>query len=65
MAHLQDAMLQELRSGIHILQLQDNKIVGEATDLFYGMRQELGAPSKQILDNTLQILAVKASTQSV
>jgi hypothetical protein len=46
MAHLQDAVLQELRSGIHILQSQDNQIVGEATDLFNGICQELKALSK-------------------
>jgi hypothetical protein len=39
-AKLQDAMLQELRSGIRILQSQDNPIVGDATDLFHGIRQE-------------------------
>ena len=65
MAQLQDAMLQELRSGIHILQSQDNQIVSEATDLFNRMRQELEALAKPISDNTLQILAVKVSTQNV
>jgi hypothetical protein len=38
MGKLQDAMWQELRLGIRILQLQDNQIVGEATDLFNGIR---------------------------
>jgi len=65
MAQLQDAMLQELRSGIHILQSQDNKIVSEATDLFSGMRGELEAQSKRISDNSLQILGVKVSTQTI
>jgi hypothetical protein len=35
--HVQQAMLEELRSGIHILQEQDNQIVGEARDLFEGI----------------------------
>jgi len=62
MARFQEAMLQELRSGIHVLQSEDNQIVQEATDL---MRKELEAQSKRISDNTLQLLAVKTSTQSV
>ena len=37
MAMFQEAMLQELRSGIHVVQSQDNQIVQEATDLFGGM----------------------------
>jgi len=65
MANLQDAMLQELRSGIHVLQSQDNHTVSEATDLVNGMRQELAALRKRISDNTLQILAAKGSTQAV
>jgi predicted nucleic acid-binding Zn-ribbon protein len=65
MAQLQDVMLQELRSGIHILQSQDHQIVAEATDLFNGMRQGIEAISKRISDNTLQILAVEVSTQNV
>jgi len=39
----QQAMLEEIRSGIHVLQGQDNQIVGEATELFAGIRQELEA----------------------
>jgi len=63
-AKFQDTMLQELRSGIHVLQSQDNQIVNEAMDLFNGMRQELEAQSKRISDNTLQLLAIKACTQN-
>jgi len=58
-------MLQELRSGIHVLESQNNQIVSEATELFSGMRQELEAISKRISDNTLQLLAAKSSTQAV
>jgi predicted nucleic acid-binding Zn-ribbon protein len=65
MANVQDAMLPELCSGIHVLQSQANQIVSEATDLFNRMRQELEALSKRISDNTLQISAVKVSTESV
>jgi hypothetical protein len=39
--------------------------VEEATDLFSGIRQELEALGKPTSDNTLQILAVKVSTQTV
>jgi len=65
MARFQEAMLQELRSGIHVLQSQDNQIVQEATDLFDGMRKELEAQCKRITNNTLQLVAVKSSTQTV
>lgn len=58
-------MLQELRSGVHILQLHNNQIVAEATDLFNGMQQELEALSKRISDNTLQISAVIVTAQTV
>jgi len=57
-------MLQELCSGIHVLQSQDNQIVQEASDMFGGMRSELGALSKRISDNALQLLAFKSSIQS-
>jgi len=65
LAQLHDAMRQEIRSGVQILQLWDHQIVNEATDLFNGMRQELDAQSKRISDNSLQILAVKATTQTI
>ena len=52
MAQLQDAVLQELRSGIHVLQSQDNQIVEEATDLFSGIWNELEVLSKRISNNT-------------
>jgi len=64
MAKFQDAMLQERRSGIHVLQSQDDQIVSEATDLFNGMRQELEAMSKRISDNSLQLSAANVSTQA-
>jgi len=65
MMQFQQAMLEELRSGIHILQEQDNQIVGEATDLFAGIRAELEAQSKKNTDNGLQIFAQKVSIQEV
>jgi len=48
---LQHAMLQEIRSGIHIVQWQDNHIVGEATDLVNEIRQEVVALSKGTSNN--------------
>lgn len=65
MMQFQQAMLEGLRSGIHVLQEQDNQIVGEATDLFMGIRSELEAQSKKITDNGLQIFAQKISIQAV
>jgi len=62
MAKYQEAMLQELCQGIHVLQSQDNQILPEATDLFSGIQKELEAQSKRITDNTLQLLATKNST---
>jgi len=40
MARFQEAMLQELRQGIHVLQSQDDQIVQVATGLFGGMQSE-------------------------
>jgi len=65
MVNLLQAALQQLCSRIHMLQSQDNQRVSEATDLFAGMRQELEAQSKRISVNSLQVLAIKTSTQSV
>jgi len=65
MARFQEAMLQELRAGVQVLQTQDNQIVQEATELFSGMRSELEAQSKRITDNSLQLIAVKTSIQAV
>lgn len=65
MVQFQQAVLQELRSGIHIRQTQDIQIVHEATDLFAGMCQELDTQSKQIPDNSLQLLGVYANSQSI
>jgi len=59
--HFQQAMLQEIRSGIHVLQEQVNQIVGEATDLFAGICQELDAQNNKIIDNGLQIFTAKTS----
>ena len=63
--NFQQAMLEELRSGIHILQDQDNQIIGEATDLFTGIRAELEAQSKRITDGGLKIFAQKISIQAI
>jgi len=47
---LQHAMLQEIRSGINIVQSQDNHIVGETTALVNEIRQEVVALSKRTSD---------------
>ena len=54
---MQQAMLKELRFGIHILQSQDNQIVDEASQLFQGMKSEMEAMSKRITANSIQLLA--------
>jgi hypothetical protein len=61
----QQAVLQELRTGIHVLQEKDNQIVGEATDLFAGIRAQLEPQNKKVLDNGLQTFAVKTSVEAV
>lgn len=61
----QQATLQEIRSGIQILQGHDNQIVTEATDLFAGILQEQEALSKRISDNSLQVLAVQSSNHTI
>lgn len=65
MMQFQQAILEELRSGIHVLQEQDNQIVGEAKALFAAVRSELEAQSKKITDNGLQIFAQNVSIQAV
>jgi len=54
---MQQAMLKELRFGIHILQSQDSQIVEEAGQLFQGIRAEMEAMSKRITANSIQLLA--------
>jgi hypothetical protein len=65
MMEFQEAMLQELCSGIHILQGQDNDIVEEATDQFAGIQREKETIGKLISDNYPQIHAVKSSNQTI
>jgi len=43
MMQFQQSVLEELHSGIHVLREQDNQIVGEAMDLFAGIRSEFEA----------------------
>jgi len=63
--NFQQAVLGELRSSIHVLQNQDNQIVAEAADLFTGIKTELDAQSKKIIDNGLQNFANKVAIQAV
>jgi predicted nucleic acid-binding Zn-ribbon protein len=65
MMNFQQAMLEELSSGIHVLQEQGNQIVGEATDLFTGIRAELEAHGRKITDNGLQVFAQEVSIEAV
>jgi len=61
----QQAVLGELRSSIHVLQNQDNQIVGEATDMFVGIKAELEAQNKKVMDIGLQNFANKVAVQAV
>lgn len=54
-------ILEEIRSCIQILQEQDNQILGEASNSFSLMGQELEAHNTMIFVNGLQILAAKTS----
>jgi len=63
--NFQQAVLGELRSSIHVLQNQDNQIVGEATDMFTGIKIELEAQNKKVMDIGLQIFANKTSVQAI
>jgi len=58
---LQEAVLQELRSGINILQGQDAQIVQEANDICTTRKKEMEAMSKRITDNASQILRIKGT----
>jgi heme oxygenase len=58
---LQDAVRQEIRSEVNILQAQDNHIVQEANVIFDVHRNELESLSKRITENASQILSVKAT----
>lgn len=63
--NLKEVIIQEIWSGIEILQSQDNHLVEEATELVAGIRRELEDHSKQICNNLLQILGVKSLNQSI
>jgi predicted nucleic acid-binding Zn-ribbon protein len=65
MMNFQQAMLEELRSGIQVLRNQDDQIIGEATDLFAGIKAELDSQSKKVLGNELQNFANKAAIQGI
>jgi len=65
MKQFQQAILEEMRSGINILQEQDTQIVEEVTEYFAGTQQELEAQNMKNIDNGLQIFAAKTSVQAI
>jgi hypothetical protein len=65
MMSCQQAVLGELRSGIHILQDLDNQIISEAAELISGIWVELDAQSKRITDASLANFAQKVSIQAL
>jgi hypothetical protein len=54
---LQEALLEEIQSGINMVQAQDTQIVEEANSIFEHYRDAVEAMSKIIADNVSQILA--------
>jgi len=58
-------VLKELRSGIHIVQSQDNQIVEERTSLFQGMKSEMEAMSKRSSGNSIQLLAHQNTNKQI
>jgi len=58
---LQEAVLQEIRSGVNILQAQDNQIVQEANSIFEAHKNELEVMSKRITNCDSQILSIKGT----
>jgi len=56
---LLQAALQELRTGISVLQSQNNQIVEEAIIMFQGYQSEMESIRKRILNNTLSALALE------
>ena len=65
MMNFQQAVLEEVRASVHILQGQDNQIVEEATDMFDGLRKEMQAQSKKVTDMGLANFAQKVSVQAL
>jgi len=55
---LQEAVLQEVRSGINVLQGQDNQTVQEANSIFEAHKSELEAISKTVTNCDSQILSI-------
>jgi heme oxygenase len=58
---LQEVVLQEVGSGVNILQAQDNQIVQEANSIFEAHKNELEAISKRVTKCDGQILAIKGT----
>jgi polyhydroxyalkanoate synthesis regulator phasin len=57
---LQQVVLEEIRTGINILQKQDNTIVEEASEVFQGIHRQPANAAKKNFDNTVQLIAIKA-----
>jgi len=57
---LQQVVLEEIRSGINILQKQDSTIVEEASEVFQGIHRQPANAAKKNIDNTVQLIAIKA-----
>jgi hypothetical protein len=58
---LQEAVLQEIRSAVNILQAQDNQIVEEANTIFETHKKELEAISKRVTNCDGEILTIKGT----
>jgi hypothetical protein len=58
---LQEAVVQEVRSGINIIQAQDIQIVLEANSVFEAHKKELEAISRRVTNCDGQILSIKGT----
>jgi predicted nucleic acid-binding Zn-ribbon protein len=58
---LQEAVLQEIRSGVNILQAQDNQIVQVANSIFEAFKNQLEAISTRVTNCDSQLLYIKGT----
>jgi len=61
LVELQQAVSQEIRSGVNILQAQDNQIVEEANSIFEAYTIELESMSERITGCDAQIQSIKGT----
>jgi len=63
--YLLQSVLQELRTGIHIDQLQDNQITGQASNIFQRYCSDMHTMCNRHMDNVVQFLAKRGTNDVV